>query len=49
MFILNKIYLGQYSTDKILLIKELVDLIDFKQEDYSIDKLRVTEIIKEYW
>lgn len=47
-FILNKIYLGQHSAEKIILIKELIDLMDFERKNYTINKLKVNNLLKQY-
>jgi hypothetical protein len=47
-FVLNKVYLGQYSADKLLLLAALVELMDFKNDVYDIDKLKVNALIKQY-
>jgi hypothetical protein len=47
-FMLNKIYLGSRSEDKVLLIRSLIVEIDFKNHAYHIDKLRVVTIIKTF-
>jgi len=48
IFILNKIYLGPYSTEKALLIDAFVDNLDITESNYSIDKLKVNNLIKKY-
>ncbi|GAA4339835.1 hypothetical protein GCM10023149_50810 [Mucilaginibacter gynuensis] len=47
-FILNKVYLGHYSAEKILLLNELINEIDFKNRTYAIDKLKVNAVLKQY-
>ncbi|MCC8425836.1 hypothetical protein [Mucilaginibacter sp. UR6-11] len=47
-FILKKVYLGNYSTEKILLIKNLVEKLNIKNEQYKIDKPSVNDVIKKY-
>lgn len=47
-FMLNKIYLGSRSEDKVLLIRSLIVEIDFKNHSYHIDKLRILPIIKTF-
>ncbi len=47
-FILNKVYLGHYSAEKILLIKSLVEELDIKNNIYKINKLTVNNTIKKY-
>ncbi|MGF7078381.1 hypothetical protein [Mucilaginibacter sp. UYCu711] len=47
-FILNKVYLGHYSAEKILLIKNLVEELDIKNNVYQINKLRVNNTIKKH-
>lgn len=45
-FILKKVYLGHYSTEKILLIKTLVEELDIANNVYIINKLKVAGDIK---
>jgi hypothetical protein len=47
-FIYNKVYLGHYSSEKILLIKNLVEELDIKNDVYQINKLNVNNAIKKY-
>jgi len=47
-FILNKIYLGPNSVEKILLINALWEKMDLKYQTYSIKKLAVDASIKQY-
>ncbi|WP_214070710.1 hypothetical protein [Mucilaginibacter sp. dw_454] len=47
-FILKKVYLGQYSAEKMLLIKGLVEELDIRNEHYQINKLKVANILKKY-
>lgn len=47
-FILNKIYLGPNSVEKILLINALWEKMDMKNQTYSIKKLAVESSIKQY-
>jgi hypothetical protein len=47
-FVLNKMYLGPHSDEKMLLLDELVGLMDFKKGGYDIDKLKVSGLIKQY-
>jgi hypothetical protein len=47
-FILNKVYLGPHSAEKILLLKEMVDEMDFENKNYDISKLKVNNLIKQY-
>lgn len=47
-FIFNKVYLGHYSAEKILLIKNLVEELDIKNNNYQINKLRANYIIKKH-
>jgi len=48
LYILNKIYLGKYATEKILIIKALVEAMDFSHHHYYVDKLKVNEITRKY-
>jgi hypothetical protein len=47
-FILNKIYLGQNSTEKSLLIKVLVENMDFENEVFEVNKFKINDQIKQY-
>jgi hypothetical protein len=47
-FILNKIYLGPNSAEKILLINALWEKMDLKNQTYTIDKLDFEVQIKQY-
>ncbi|WP_184544603.1 hypothetical protein [Mucilaginibacter sp. FT3.2] len=47
-FILNKVYLGHYATEKILLLRTLVSHMDFTRDIYEIDKLKVNDLLKQY-
>jgi hypothetical protein len=47
-FILNKVYLGHYATEKILLMKGLVDEMDLKNKVYDLDKLKCNDLLKQY-
>lgn len=47
-FVLNKVYMGTHSAEKILLLHALVDLMDFKKGVYEFDKLKVNPLIKQY-
>lgn len=46
-FILNKVYLGQHSTDKIAFLKLLVKSMDLKNAVYSAPKLAINASIKQ--
>ncbi|WPU93817.1 hypothetical protein SNE25_31345 [Mucilaginibacter sabulilitoris] len=48
IFILNKVYLGHYATEKILLLKGLVDEMDFKSGVYELDKFKCNDLLKQY-
>ncbi|RVU00155.1 hypothetical protein EOD41_14440 [Mucilaginibacter limnophilus] len=47
-FILNKVYLGNHSTEKILLLKELVSEMDFKNRVYKVNKLKINHLLRQY-
>lgn len=47
-FILNKVYLGQYSAEKVLLLNALVDEMDLAGENFDVYKLKVNNILKQY-
>lgn len=47
-FMLNKIYLGPQATEKNIFIKLLVDHMDFKKQNFAVDKLRIADAIKLY-
>ncbi|MDN3550334.1 hypothetical protein [Mucilaginibacter aquaedulcis] len=48
IFILNKVYLGHYATEKVLLLKGLVDEMDFKANLYELDKFKCNDKLKQY-
>lgn len=48
IFILKKVYLGQYSAEKMLLIKGLVEELDVENDNYQINMLKVGRLIKKY-
>ena len=47
-FIHNKVYVGQHSTEKILLIEKLVAQMDIINDNYKVEKLKINELIKQY-
>ncbi|WP_184547373.1 hypothetical protein [Mucilaginibacter sp. FT3.2] len=47
-FILNKVYLGHYATEKMLLLKGLVENMNFENRVYDLNKLKVNDLIKQY-
>ncbi|MDB5117244.1 MAG: hypothetical protein JWQ79_2736 [Mucilaginibacter sp.] len=47
-YILNKIYLGPHSSEKLLLIYGLINDMDFKNKVYTVNKLKVYSLIKRY-
>lgn len=47
-FILNKIYLGPNSAEKILLINALLDKMDFKNQTFTINKINFDAQIRQY-
>ncbi|GGH15798.1 hypothetical protein [Mucilaginibacter phyllosphaerae] len=47
-FILNKVYLGHYSAEKILLLKGLIERMDFVNQNYDVTKTSVNALIKQY-
>jgi hypothetical protein len=47
-FILGKIYQGHYATEKTLLLKGLVENMDFKRREYDVDKLKVNSLFNQY-
>ena len=47
-FILNKVYLGYYSADKLAFLNALVNAMDISKEVYEVPKLKVNTIIKQY-
>ncbi len=48
LFILNKIYVGKYSAEKILIIKKLVECMDFENQNYDVDTLKIAELTRKY-
>jgi hypothetical protein len=47
-FILNKVYMGQYSADKIYVIQAIVEQMDFSAGVFEAGKLGLINIIKHY-
>ncbi|GAA4089548.1 hypothetical protein [Mucilaginibacter panaciglaebae] len=47
-FILKKVYLGQYSAEKMLLIKGLVEELGIENDNYQINTVKVSNLIKKY-
>ncbi|HMG08820.1 MAG TPA: hypothetical protein VK609_09935 [Mucilaginibacter sp.] len=47
-FVLNKIYLGHHANEKILLLKGLIENMDFKKREYDVDKLKVNSLFNQY-
>ncbi|MDN3584440.1 hypothetical protein [Mucilaginibacter flavus] len=47
-FILNKVYLGHYATEKILLLNGLVENMDFENREYDLNKLKVNDLLRQY-
>jgi hypothetical protein len=47
-FILNKVYMGQYSADKIYVIQAIVELMDFDRGVFEAGKLELVNVIKHY-
>ncbi|MFD2871521.1 hypothetical protein ACFS5N_03505 [Mucilaginibacter ximonensis] len=48
VFILKKVYLGQYSAEKMLLIKGLVNELDIENESYQINRTKISSLLKKY-
>lgn len=48
LFILNKVYLGKYSAEKIMLIKKLVESIDYGKQNYKVNKFEIYDLIGRY-
>ncbi|AYL98985.1 hypothetical protein [Mucilaginibacter celer] len=47
-FILNKVYMGQYSADKIYVIQAIVEQMDFGADIFEAPKLSLINLIKHY-
>ncbi|WP_121808859.1 NACHT domain-containing protein [Mucilaginibacter kameinonensis] len=47
-FVLNKVYMGQYSADKIYLIQAIVEQMDFENGVFEASKLGLINVIKQY-
>lgn len=47
-FILNKIYLSSQSAEKMLIIRALTEYMDPKNEVYSVDKLKLNDLMRQY-
>ena len=48
VFILNKVYLGHYATEKLLLLKEMVGQMEFANGVYELNKLKIHDLLKQY-
>nr|WP_157536434.1 hypothetical protein [Mucilaginibacter sp. L294] len=48
-FILNKIYLGHHSAEKVLLLKGLIEQMDIAGQVYDVPKTKVNALIKQYY
>lgn len=47
-FILRKVYLGQHSAEKMLLINGLVGELDVKNNNHQINRLKISNLLKKY-
>ncbi|UOE50396.1 hypothetical protein MTO98_04825 [Mucilaginibacter sp. SMC90] len=47
-FVLNKVYMGQYSADKIYLIQAIVEQMSFANGVFEASKLKLINLIKQY-
>ncbi|MDN5288732.1 MAG: hypothetical protein JWR38_5006 [Mucilaginibacter sp.] len=47
-FILGKVYQGHYASEKTLLLKGLIENMDFKKREYDVDKLKVNSLFNQY-
>ncbi|MFD0751858.1 hypothetical protein ACFQZS_17020 [Mucilaginibacter calamicampi] len=47
-FILNKVYLSSFSSEKIAFINAIVGHLDIKNNNYSVNKLKIEHLIKQY-
>ncbi|MDB5030598.1 MAG: hypothetical protein JWP71_1319 [Mucilaginibacter sp.] len=47
-FIIHRVFLGNYPTEKLLFIKKFVEALDFENDVYQIDRLQVNDLIKQY-
>jgi hypothetical protein len=47
-FILNKVYLSSHATEKILIIRALTQAMDYENEVYDVDKLKLNDLIRQY-
>lgn len=48
-FILNKIYLGHHSAEKVLLLRGLIEHMNLTQMVYDVPKTKVNALIKQYY
>ncbi|HEY8930319.1 MAG TPA: hypothetical protein VIM55_14060 [Mucilaginibacter sp.] len=48
LFILNKVYLGRYSSEKTLLIDALIGEMDLLNRQYKVDMLKAGRVVREY-
>lgn len=49
VFILNKIYMGQYSAEKLLLLQGLTEGMDIAGGKFSVSRTKVNGLIKQYF
>ncbi len=47
-FVLNKVHLGHYSAEKLLLLNGLVEQMDLPNNQFDPDRLKVNGLIKQY-
>jgi hypothetical protein len=47
-FILNKVYLGHYATEKVLLLNGLIENMDFENRVYDLNKLKINDLLRQY-
>ncbi|WP_162996874.1 hypothetical protein [Mucilaginibacter kameinonensis] len=48
LFMLNKVYVGYYAAEKVSLLQQLADMLDFGDEHYQVEKLKVMNILNKY-
>ena len=46
LFLVNKLYLGKHAVEKVLIVKAIVESMDFKNHSYRANKLKVTDTLK---
>jgi hypothetical protein len=48
LYFFNKVYLGKHATEKVSLIKGLVEMIDFEKFHFQLNKTDINDLIKKH-